>query len=89
MTIPVSINAQSSIVIADTISSFIDASMVIIPAENLVIPDDGNIEAVLTYQAQTIDVFDIAEELVAPYIDGQNSFEKVRYNNQLQLTVAT
>lgn len=89
LTIPVSINAQSSIVIADTISSFIDASMVIIPAENLVIPDDGNIEAVLTYQAQTIDVFDIAEELVAPYIDGQNSFEKVRYNNQLQLTVAT
>jgi len=63
--------------------------MVIVPAENLVIPDDGNIEATLSYQAEIIDTFDIAEELVASYIDGQNSFEKVVYNNQLQLTVAT
>ena len=85
----ISIPAQTSVVIADTITSFIDASMVTVSTENLVIPDDGNIEAILSYQSQTIDVFDVAEDLVAPYIDSQNSFEKVLYNSQLQITVTT
>lgn len=85
----VSISSQNSIVIADTISSFVDASKVLVPTENIVIPDDGNIEAILSYQSQTIDTFDVAENLVAPYVDSQNSFEKVRYNSQLQITVAT
>lgn len=85
----ISINAQASIVIADTSSSFIDASMVSVAPENLVIPDDGNIQATLSFQSELIDTFDVAEDLVAPYIDGHNSFEKVRYNNQLQITVAT
>ncbi|MBP7062017.1 hypothetical protein KA037_03810 [Patescibacteria group bacterium] len=89
LTMSISIPAQTSVVIADTITSFIDASMVTVSTENLVIPDDGNIEAILSYQSQTIDVFDVAEDLVAPYIDSQNSFEKVLYNSQLQITVTT
>lgn len=89
LTMSVSISSQNSIVIADTISSFVDASKVLVPTENIVIPDDGNIEAILSYQSQTIDTFDVAENLVAPYVDSQNSFEKVRYNSQLQITVAT
>jgi hypothetical protein len=89
LTMSISIPAQTSVVIADTITSFIDASMVTVSTENLVIPDDGNIEAILSYQSQRIDVFDVAEDLVAPYIDSQNSFEKVLYNSQLQITVTT
>lgn len=89
LTISLSIAAQASKVVADTTSSFIDTSMVIVSPQNLIIPDDGNIQAILTFQSQIVDTFDVAEDLVAPYIDGHNSFEKVRYNDQLQITVTT
>ena len=86
-----SIQAGESIVIADNNMQdmFLDSWVVQLFDAWFIINDDGNIDISLLFNGTQLDIFDVEEELVLPYIDDPNSFEKVLYQGERVITVTT
>lgn len=87
----VSMQAGESIIIADnnTQNMFLDTWVVQSFDAWFIINDDGNINISLLFNGTQLDIFDVEEELVLPYIDTPNSFEKVLYQGERVITVTT
>ncbi len=80
---------QSMVLVDQWVSWILLSQSLIFSPEALILRDDWAIDLTLLYSWQIVDNFIVNVGLVLPFIDLNNSFEKVRHNGQLVTTVCT